>query len=136
MYAIRSYYVDNQVTDAVLTVYAGIKADFSVPLEPTNQATHRFVATGENLEGASYLWEFGDGATSSEVTPSHTYKLPVNEENKVTVSLTVTASNGICKYTVEHDIIFVEIKPTVQLDATEYVITSYSIHYTKLYEAW
>ncbi|WP_233377426.1 PKD domain-containing protein [Maribellus sp. CM-23] len=112
--------VDNQVTDAVLTVYAGIKADFSVPQEPTNQATHRFVVTGENLEGASYLWEFGDGATSSEATPSHTYKLPVNEENKVTVSLTVTASNGICKYTVEHDIAFVEIKPAVQLDATEY----------------
>ncbi|WP_167612507.1 PKD domain-containing protein [Maribellus sediminis] len=122
--------VNNQVTDAVLTVYQGIQADFKVPEEPTDLATHRFVPTGD-LEGASFFWDFGDGATSSEQNPSHTYKLPVNDENKVTVLLTVTAANKICKTTVEHDIIFAEIQPEISLktdtfcanDKTEYPFT-------------
>ncbi|WP_297099567.1 PKD domain-containing protein [uncultured Draconibacterium sp.] len=108
--------VDNQVTDAVLTVYQGIQVDFEVPAEPTTEATHRFVPTGD-LEGTNFFWEFGDGTTANVQNPSHTYKLPVNDENKVTVRLTATAANGICKTTVEHDIVFAEIKPEISLDA-------------------
>ncbi|WP_319502428.1 PKD domain-containing protein [uncultured Draconibacterium sp.] len=107
--------VDNQVTDAVLTVYRGIQVDFDVPAEPTTEATHRFVPAGD-LEGTGFFWEFGDGTTSTAQNPSHTYKLPVNDENKVTVRLTATAANGICKTTVEHDIVFAEIKPEISLD--------------------
>ncbi|WP_303924280.1 PKD domain-containing protein [Draconibacterium sediminis] len=107
--------VDNQVTDALLTVYRGIQVDFGVPAEPTTEATHRFVPTGD-LEGTGFFWEFGDGATATEQNPSHTYKLPVNDENKVTVRLTATAANGICKTTVEHDIVFEEIQPEISLD--------------------
>lgn len=107
--------VNKQVTDAVLTVYQGVVADFKVPEEPTDQATLRFEATGKNLDGASFLWDFGDGSTSTETTPTHTYKLPVNDENKVTVSVLVTAPNGICKSRVEHDIAFSKIKPQITL---------------------
>ncbi|QIA08475.1 PKD domain-containing protein [Draconibacterium halophilum] len=107
--------VDSQITDAVLTVYQGIQVDFEVPAEPTTEATHRFSPTGD-LEGTGFFWEFGDGATATSQNPSHTYKLPVNDENKVTVRLTATASNGICKTTVEHDIVFAEIKPEISLD--------------------
>ena len=122
--------VNSQVTDADLTVYQGIKTDFNVPEEPTSEATHTFVPRGE-LKGAKFMWEFGDGEISEERNPSHTYKLPVNEDNKVTVTLTVTASNGICKTVVEHDIIFTEIKPGISLtpdvfcenDKSEYPFT-------------
>lgn len=107
--------VDNQVTDAVLTVYKGIQADFNVPAEPTDQATQRFVPTGD-LEGATFFWEFGDGTTSTEQNPSHTYKLPVNDENKVAVRLTVTAANRICKTSVEHTIQFAELQPEIALE--------------------
>ena len=106
--------VDNQVTDAVLTIYQGIQADFKVPAEPTNEPTQRFIPSGE-LEGASFFWEFGNGTTSTEQNPSHTYKLPVNDENKVRVRLTVTASNRICKTTVEHDLQFAELQPGIAL---------------------
>ena len=114
------FMVNQQVTDAVLTVFQGVVADFKVPEEPTDEATQRFEATGQNLDGATFFWDFGDGNSSSEKTPTHTYKLPVNDENKVTVSLTVTTSNGICKTNVEHELVFIEIKPTIQLKQTEY----------------
>nr|WP_321357102.1 PKD domain-containing protein [uncultured Draconibacterium sp.] len=107
--------VDNQITDAVLTVYRGIQVDFGVPAEPTTDATQRFVPTGD-LEGTTFFWEFGDGATATAQNPSHTYKLSVNDENKVTVRLTANATNGICKTTVEHDIVFAEIQPEISLD--------------------
>src|SRR5690606_31697595 len=52
--------------------------------------------------------------------PTHTYKLPVNEENKVTVSLTVTAPNGVCQTTVEHEIQFAVEKTRIELENKEY----------------
>ncbi|MEN8115384.1 MAG: PKD domain-containing protein [Bacteroidota bacterium] len=112
--------VNSQVTDAELTVYMGVQADFSVPEGPTSEATHTFVPTGTNLDGAKFLWDFGDGNTSTERNPTHTYKLPVNEDNKVTVTLNVTAANGICKATVEHSIEFEAVKLTISLPSTEF----------------
>lgn len=111
--------VNNQVTDAVLTVYKGINADFNYPVEPTDQATQRFVPSGD-MDGASFFWEFGDGATSTEQNPSHTYKLPVNEKNSVTVRLTVTAENKICKTTVEHPITFIEQETEIGITPTSF----------------
>ncbi|MFV0377017.1 MAG: PKD domain-containing protein [Mangrovibacterium sp.] len=112
--------VDNQVTDAILMVFPGIKADFEVPDEATSESTFTFTAFGENIEGARYFWQFGDGNSSELEAPSHTYLLPVNDENKVTVSLTVTAANGVCKYYVEHTIQFEKIDISIELDAASY----------------
>jgi PKD repeat protein len=39
---------------------------------------------------ASWLWDFGDGETSTEQNPSHTYGNPGN----YTVSLTASGPNG------------------------------------------
>ncbi len=53
------------------------------PLEVTFSAL-----TLGNVNG--WLWDFGDGNTSTEVAPTHTYTIP----GKHTVILTVTDSNG------------------------------------------
>jgi gliding motility-associated-like protein len=67
--------------------------------------------TNFSLGGQSYLWDFGDGATSTLTNPSHTYTTYGN----FTVKLTVTNSVG-CSKTVEFiDYISVE-KPIVTID--------------------
>lgn len=43
-----------------------------------------------DLVGASYLWDFGDGNTSTQAAPNHTY----TAAGLYTVSLTVTDANG------------------------------------------
>ncbi|MCT2584314.1 ThuA domain-containing protein [Actinophytocola sp. S1-96] len=50
--------------------------------------THRF--NGLKAGGVSWLWEFGDGTTSTEANPTHTYK----RVGPYTAKLTVTYADG------------------------------------------
>ena len=111
--------VNEQVTLTQLTVYRGVQFDFTVPESPTTQTKITFIPEG-NLDGCTFLWSFGDDSLSTERNPTHVYKLPVNKENKVTVSLTVTASNGVCHSTVEHEIAFKIEDTKINLDKLTY----------------
>jgi PKD repeat protein len=111
--------VNEQITLTQLTVYRGVQFDFAVPESPTAETKITFIPSG-NLDGCTFLWSFGDDSLSTERNPTHVYKLPVNKENKVTVSLTVTASNGICHSTVEHDIAFKIEDTKINLDKLTY----------------
>lgn len=114
--------VNQQVTEAELTVFKPIQVDFKVPESPTSETVITFVPYGD-IEGAEFHWDFGDGSDESdEQKPTHEYKLPVNENNTVVVALTVTAPNGICKATVEHEIRFDEIKVTINLDGRDFCV--------------
>ena len=106
--------VNNQITGCEITVYRAVQFNFEVPESPTSQTEITFTPTG-NLEGATFLWSFGDDNLSTERNPTHKYILPVNNENKVTVSLTVTAANGVCQSTVEHEIVFEEVETQIAL---------------------
>jgi gliding motility-associated-like protein len=85
----------NSQTDPVNIVVASLPvADFDMPAQActgqlitfTNQSTSDPNATAE------YLWTFGDGNTSTEQNPQHTY-LTANTFN---VKLRVTYSGGVC----------------------------------------
>lgn len=70
--------------------------------------TTNFTATST---GASYLWDFGDGNTSTLANPSHTYQSP----GIYTVKLIITNENG-CSTTVEKaEYIKIQI-PTIQIN--------------------
>ncbi|HSU29234.1 MAG TPA: PKD domain-containing protein [Chitinophagaceae bacterium] len=43
----------------------------------------------QSTKGLSYFWEFGDGSTSTEINPSHTYSC-----GTVSVKLTAIGKNG------------------------------------------
>ena len=61
-----------------------------------------FVLTPTNFSpgSVSYIWHFGDGATSSLANPPHTYVNVSSTTANYTVSLTATNSNG-CSNTVD-----------------------------------
>ena len=63
-----------------------------------------------STSGASYLWNFGDGNTSTEVNPIHTYA----SENTYTVTLTVTNPCG--SNSVTHTVIII-FPPTAGFSA-------------------
>lgn len=111
--------VNEQITLTQLTVYRGVQFDFAVPESPATQTKITFIPSG-NLDGCTFLWSFGDDSLSTERNPTHVYSLPVNKENKVTVSLTVTASNGVCHSTVEHEIAFKIEDTKINLDKLVY----------------
>ena len=60
----------------------------------------------------AWLWDFGDGQTSEEQNPTHTYT-----EGVYTVSLTVTEEDGDTDTKTEKDIITVEPPPNVPPEA-------------------
>lgn len=60
------------------------------PLEPTTQTRVTFKADVQGDNPIKYQWSFGDGSTSTEVTPTHLYSQPKTYQ----VTLTVANSGG------------------------------------------
>ena len=79
-----------------LVIYSCEKEDPNVP-EACFVASQERIAeipidfsTSCTLNASSYHWDFGDGQSSEEVYPSHTY----NEGGDYAVTLTVANANG------------------------------------------
>ncbi len=111
--------VNEQITECEITVYRAIQFDFAVPQSPTTETEITFIPTGD-LDGATFLWSFGDDNLSTDRNPTHKYAMSADGDNKVTVSLTVTAPNGVCQTTVEHDIEFKVAETTIRLAEDNY----------------
>lgn len=73
-----------------VTPITGVLADFTAA--PTSGPTPLSVDFTDKSQGeiTSWNWDFGDGGTSTEQNPRHTYMTP----GSFTVSLTVTGPNG------------------------------------------
>jgi PKD repeat protein len=73
----------------------GLKADFFVTgFENPLPATINFVNNSTNA--TSYLWDFGDGTTSTEQGPTHVYTLPGTYQLKLTAT-GPTGSKTVCR---------------------------------------
>ncbi len=48
----------------------------------------------KETQNLQYLWNFGDGTTSTEVNPVHTFSIPSSAPDKRVVTLTVTDAGG------------------------------------------
>jgi len=84
---------DNETkTDYVAVSDTGPKADFSAePLNGDEPLTVAFTDLSTSYDGiVSWLWDFGDGSTSTEQNPSHQY----TQDGVYTVSLTVAEADG------------------------------------------
>ena len=101
-----------------VTVDTPPTAAFSPPagaLAPGSQAS--FNASGSSAAAggsiAGYSWDFGDGATSSLPSPSHSYGSP----GHYTVSLTVTDDLGVTSTTTTHSVT-VDAAPVASFSAS------------------
>ncbi len=83
-------------------------AGFDVSQSDENFLEYTFTNTSK--DGVSYLWDFGDGNTSEEESPTHVYATPDN----YTVTLTVTGESGLTG-TLEKPI---DIQAPVTVDCT------------------
>lgn len=84
-----------------IIVLAKPTAKFSLdpPVDQLFSAPISFNFINQTNEGVRYQWDFGDGTTSTQENPSHTYANPGR------YVITLTAFNGICTDTLSTDII-------------------------------
>ncbi|MGM0496557.1 MAG: PKD domain-containing protein, partial [Bacteroidota bacterium] len=108
----KSHCKDTFLTD--FAVYPEITSAF----EPDTIGCSPFeVEFQNNSDGdtSDYRWKFGDGSTSKEFEPTHTFTNHGNSDSIFEVSLISTASNNICKDTAFRQ---VEVHPHVKADYT------------------
>jgi PKD repeat protein len=90
----------------LITVYQKPAAVFSVyPTDVLNNS-QVVVFTNFSYDGVSWLWNFGDGSTSSEQSPWHKYE----SEGTYRVTLTVTSKDGCTDSSTYQSAIVVDYK--------------------------
>jgi gliding motility-associated-like protein len=106
----------DQVT---VTFLSNTTATFTVDTTVNcNPATFHFTNTTSG--GVSYLWNFGDGTTSTNPNPSHTY----DHDTCYTISLQVIGNNGCIFSSTIADYVCVNPSPTASFTASTYEISS------------
>jgi gliding motility-associated-like protein len=137
--AVGEFGCESTTQKAVIRISEGSFADFiSTPFTdepiPLPNATVSFDDLSTNA--VSWLWDFGDGQTSTDVNPSHTYKLPADGNDPTVgyyVSLTVTDENG-CVSTVAYGPYLVHIPdlfiPNVFSPNGDNINDEYLVNYT------
>ncbi|WP_186757806.1 PKD domain-containing protein [Echinicola salinicaeni] len=110
-----NFTVNDEPTTAEIRVFQSPVFALNLPDNPVTDP-YLLLSASPVFEDAEYSWDFGDDRQSTEKSPQVSYQLPVNGENKVTVSLTITPKNGACPATVTGEIIFEEAVEEIDLD--------------------
>ncbi len=79
-----------QTAQIEITVTAALSVAISASVTEGPAPLEVSFATGISGTAVSYIWDFGDGATSTEANPMHTF----TTEGTYTVKLVVTGSDG------------------------------------------
>ncbi len=81
-----------------------VKADFDIDINNVCGGKPIRFINNSTANAATWLWDFGDGTTSTDTVPTHTY----SAENNYTIKLTVTDGKGCSNTMVKSG--FVKIK--------------------------
>lgn len=92
----------DSITKSVIV--SDVKADFDVDVNGVCGGKPIKFINHSSANAATYLWDFGDGTTSTDTTPVHAY----SRENNYTIKLTVTDGKGCVNTMVKTG--FVKIK--------------------------
>jgi len=97
---------------AILRIATNVKAQFQTP--PFGCAPYDAVFDNTSLAGQQFNWDFGDGTTSTQEYPVHTYSTP----GTYTVKLVVTDTSTCNKIDSTSTTIVVSPKPTAAFSYT------------------
>jgi len=88
----NSYGCQNTLQKQAVSLYAPIKASFNTDKTTLCQTggAIQFTNTSTGTGPLSYSWDFGDGATSTDISPTHTY----SQKGAYTVKLSVSSPGG------------------------------------------
>ncbi len=120
-YNVRLYLVDmrycNSPDSLVQQVFVNPLVEARIETPATGCAPYDAVFTNTSLAGRTFEWNFGDGSTSTEVNPTHTY----NDPGTYTVSL-VAIDSGTCNIIDDTSVtITVSNRPTAEFSHTPVV---------------
>jgi PKD repeat protein len=100
----------------------GVTADFTFTNDQMTGDDVVFTNTSENAE--SYSWDFGDGSTSTEVSPTHAYSLGG------TFTVTLTASYGAAEDEISKDIHILADQTTYSVkNSSSYLLEQVASYY-------
>ena len=109
---------DAAIKTQYIQVYQKVNASFTIPnyYSCDTPFTATFVNTSTGGGIITYVWDFGDGQTSTDANPSHTYT------NTGAYTVTLTAKNGTnCTSTSVHANAVLAGKPTAGISAPDTV---------------
>jgi len=101
--AFNGFCLATEITDVL--VYPEIDPSFTLSQNPTEVTSLPHITltnTTPNLDSWTYLWEWGDGTTSTDINPeSHTYinefGLPISGSFEIRLTASFENENGICE---------------------------------------
>ena len=91
-----------------ITVVPNPNADFISTTNTSCLDNNSFTFVNNSSGGTSYLWDFGDGTTSTQFNPVHSYTLG----GTFTITLIVTNSSGCTDQKIQNQYITVYPRPT------------------------
>ncbi|AEA44326.1 Ig-like domain-containing protein [Fluviicola taffensis] len=65
--------VNSMTNSGMITIYPEVDASFGVNVLEQSILNPVFQLTNNSTNATAYLWEFGDGTTSTQTNPTHTY---------------------------------------------------------------
>lgn len=114
----------------IITVTKPVVRFNNLPKEGCIPYTHSFSATVTSPDPvATYAWDFGDGGTSTQATPTHTY----TAQGTYTVKLTITTASGCTESATLVSAVKVGTKPQINFSATPRVQCAFQpVQFTNL----
>ncbi len=107
-----SYYNCTSITEHKIVVYPAPKAEFTaLPASQVWPSATVSITNNTNAGSWAWLWNLGDGSTSSVENPDHTYATT----GEYMISLHVT--NGYCSDSIKHNISILPVPPVANFDS-------------------
>lgn len=105
---------DSIIQTNYITVDGKPTADFSCSHFASCLDGNSFSFTNQSVGATTYLWDFGDGTTSNQANPQHSYTL----EGSFTITLIATNGNGCQDVHIKNQYITIYPKPNPTINAS------------------